>query len=377
MASVELKSVSKVFHSRNGEAVYALTNFDLHVADRELVVLAGPSGCGKTTTLRLIAGLEEPTAGSISINQIAMNGVQPQDRDIAMVFQRDALYPHMSVFENLAFGLQLRRAPADEIATRVKATAATLGIAGVLDRFPRELSGGQRQRVALGRAVVRNPKVLLLDEPLSHLDAPTRTEMRREISRVHRQANATVIYVTHDQAEAMTLGQRIVVLREGVVQQIADPMTIYRQPANMFVAGFMGSPPMNLFRGRVVPTGEHFVFEEHNPAAVASSSRLNLALPAERGRRLSRFAEGNVVLGIRPEHVALDGSATNDLAWKPLVENVELLGAETLVHFNTGAHTFVARVEMTACPQPGERVPLHFDLGRTWFFNPASGTPII
>ncbi|HWN95052.1 MAG TPA: ATP-binding cassette domain-containing protein, partial [Methylomirabilota bacterium] len=283
----------------------------------------------------------------------------------------------MSVFENMAFGLQLRRVSKDETAARVKAVAATLGIAGLLERFPRELSGGQRQRVAMGRAMVRKPKVLLLDEPLSHLDAPMRAQMRREISRLHRESSATMIYVTHDQAEAMTVGQRIAVLREGTIQQIADPLTIYQRPANMFVAGFIGSPPMNFFRGRVVRHAGQFIFQEHNPAGASAGMQFEFALPLERGARLIQFAEGNVVLGIRPEHILLDGSDANSPVWKPLVEGVELLGFETLIHFTTGTHTFIARAQSGVRPESGERVPLRPDLTQAWFFNPASGAPII
>jgi multiple sugar transport system ATP-binding protein len=251
--------------------------------------------------------------------------------------------------------------------------AATLGIAGVLGRFPRELSSGQRQRVALGRAAARDPKVLLLDEPLSNLDAPMRTQLRREIARLHRERPATTIYVTHDQAEAMTLGQRVAVLNEGVLQQCAEPQIIYNQPANLFVAGFIGAPPMNLIRGRIERRGEQFVFRENNPA-VAGTGSLEVRLPSDRGERLSRFAEGNMVLGIRAEDVSLrdDGGA-----WQGIVESVEPLGAETLVTFNTGSHTFIARVNAAPWPRLGERAPVQFRPDRLCFFNPASGTPIL
>ena len=242
MATVELKSVSKIFCPKKGEQVHAVRNLTLTILDQELLVLVGPSGCGKTTTLRLIAGLEEPCSGEIFINGQPVNRVAPQDRDIAMVFQRDALYPHMTVFQNMAFGLQLRRVPKEEIKTRVHQTAAMLGLAGLLERFPRALSGGQRQRVALGRAIVRRPKVFLLDEPLSHLDAPMRAQLRAEISQLHRQLRATMLYVTHDQAEAAALGQRIAVMNEGGLQQIADAKTLHEKPANEFVANFFCSP---------------------------------------------------------------------------------------------------------------------------------------
>jgi multiple sugar transport system ATP-binding protein len=374
MASVELKKVSKVFRQKSGAEIYALNDLSLIVADKELVVLVGPSGCGKTTTLRLIAGLEEPSAGAISIGNIVMNEVRPQDRDVAMVFQRDALYPHMTVFENMAFGLELRQVAKAEIETRVKSAASTLGIPSLLDRHPRDLSGGQRQRAALGRAVVRNPKVLLLDEPLSNLDAPLRTQMRAEISRIHRRVGTTMLYVTHDQAEAMTLGGRVAVMREGAIQQIADPITLYHQPADMFVAGFIGSPPMNLFRGRVVQSGDDFIFQENNPAGAANGSRIELPLPRERGERLIKLAEGNMVLGVRPENIALHDGVPGEPTRHVTVEAVEPMGFETHVHFSTGAQMFIARMPGKLSVTPGERVPLLFDMSKTSFFHPVSGT---
>jgi len=239
MASVELKNVCKIFRQKKGEELHAVRDLNFKIADKELVVILGPSGCGKTTTLRLIAGLEEVSSGTISIDGAAVNEVPPQDRDIAMVFQRDALYPHMTVFENMAFGLKLRRIAKSEIRTRVNSTAEMLGIAHMLDRYPRALSGGERQRTGLGRALVRKPKVLLLDEPLSQLDRPLRIQLRSEIARIHQTLGTTMLYVTHDQNEAMTLGQRIAVMNEGIIQQIADPITLQRQPINRFVAEFL------------------------------------------------------------------------------------------------------------------------------------------
>lgn len=374
MASVELNNVSKIFRPKKREEIYAVTHLHLTINDGELVVLVGPSGCGKTTTLRLVAGLEEPSSGTISIGNIPMNDVAPQERDVAMVFQRDALYPHMTIFENMAFGLQLRGVEKTEIENRVKSMAHTLDITALLSRRPHDLSGGQRQRVAVGRALVRNPKIFLLDEPLSSLDPPLRAQMRAEISRLQARLATTMLYVTHDQAEAMTLGARVAVMRDGEIQQAADPFTLYQQPANMFVAGFIGSPPMNLLRGRVVQDGEDFTFQENNPAGAVHGSRLKLALPRERGQRLSRFAEGNIVLGLRPEHILLrDGAASLKLC----IDTVEPLGAETLVRFNTGAHTLIARVAPDLLLKPGEQVPLQFDISKALFFNPASGTPIV
>ena len=375
MAAVELKNVSKVFQPKKGEELYAVANLNLKVADKELLVLVGPSGCGKTTTLRLVAGLEELSAGTISIGEVVMNDVLPQDRDVAMVFQRDALYPHMTVFENMAFGLRIRGITTAVTETMVKTTAGTLGLTPFLNRHPRDLSGGQRQRAALGRALVRNPKVFLLDEPLSNLDAPLRVQTREEIARLHRLLGTTMIYVTHDQTEAMTLGGRIAVMREGMIQQAADPLTLYHQPANMFVAGFIGSPPMNLFRGRIVQSRDDFVFQENNPAGAAHGLRFELSVPRERGERLVKFAEGNLVLGLRPEHISLHNEPSLPGARMP-VDLVEPLGPETLVHFNTGAHAFIARVSSNPLPVPGELVALRFDMTKAFYFNPASGTPI-
>ncbi len=376
MASVELKCVSKVFRIKKGEEVYAVTNLSLRVADHELVVVVGPSGCGKTTTLRLIAGLDKVTAGTILFENILMNEVRPQNRDVAMVFQNHALYPHLTVFENMAFGLELRRVQKAEIETRVKKVAATLGLSAFLDRYPAVLSGGQRQRAAIGRAIAREPKVFLFDEPLANLDAPLRAQMRTEFARLHQRLGATMIYVTHDQSEAMTLGRRIVVLKEGVVQQVADPGTLYHQPANIFVAGFIGSPPMNLFRGRITDRDGAFIFQENNPGGAATGLRMEIPLPQERAERLRHFAEGNIVLGLRPEHLSVaESPATNAIS--ATLETLECLGTDTRLHCSTGAHAFVARVRPDVCGTPGERVPLHFEMPKAIFFNPASGCPIV
>src|SRR5436309_7043550 len=260
MARVVLENLSKRFTGPGGETIRALDKASLAIEERELLVLVGPSGCGKTTTLRLIAGLEEPTSGTVAIDGQVVNPVPPQDRDIAMVFQNYALYPHMSVYENMAFGLKLRKCPRAETDRRVKAAAELLGLTACLERKPQALSGGQRQRVALGRAIVRQPKVFLFDEPLSNLDPQMRAQMRAEISRLHRRLASTMIYVTHDPVEAMTLGERIAVMREGAIQQVAAPMELYRRPANLFVAGFIGWPPMNLFLGTVLEKGRALFF---------------------------------------------------------------------------------------------------------------------
>jgi multiple sugar transport system ATP-binding protein len=377
MASLELKNVSKVFRSKKDGEVYAVTNLDLAVAEKELLVLLGPSGCGKTTTLRLIAGLDELTAGTISMGGVVVNEVRPKDRDVAMIFQRDALYPHMTAFENMAFGLKLRGVAKADVETRVRALAATLGIAPLLDRRPGTMSGGQRQRVALGRALVRNPKVLLLDEPLSNLDAPLRAQMRGELSRLHAQWGGTMLYVTHDQSEALALGQRVAVMRDGALQQVAESHVLYRQPANLFVAEFFGSPPMNIFRGRIVAREGDFAFQENNPGGAATGLRLELPLSRERGERLIHFAEGNMVLGIRPEHISIIQDAVEEDAARIPVQTVEWLGAEALVYLATGAHTFIARTSPTQPPKAGERLPLQFEMNEVLFFNPASGSIIL
>ena len=377
MATVDLKGVSKVYHTGKREEVHALTQLTFHVANHEMIALVGPSGSGKTTTLRLIAGLEDPTEGTISLDNVSINDATPSERDVSMIFQRDALYSHMTVFENMAFGAQLRSVPKAEIEMLVRNTAAKLGLVAILNRYPATLSGGQRQRVAIGRALVRQPRLLLFDEPLSNIDAPMRTQLRAEIAQLHNQLGTTIIYVTHDQAEAMMLGQRIAVLNEGALQQIADPITLYHRPANLFVAGFIGSPPMNLFRGRITANNGVFQFEENNPVGASRGSRFKIALGPDRGERLIRFAEGNIVLGLHAEQISVRGFvANNEDTFGALVEVVEQLGAETRLYFNTGAHAFVARVEPTIQYKVGDPLSLQFEMQNAVFFNPASGAPI-
>jgi multiple sugar transport system ATP-binding protein len=287
MAQVVLDRLTKVFQGRGGESVCAVDNLNLVVEDQELVVLVGPSGCGKTTTLRLIAGLEEPTAGTISINGQLVNDLPPKARDIAMVFQNHALYPHMSAYQNMAFGLKLRHYPRAEIEQRVKDTSQILDLTACLDRRPAALSGGQRQRVALGRAIVRQPKLFLLDEPLSNLDAQTRLQMRAEIARLHARLAATMIYVTHDQVEALTLGHRVAVMKAGVIQQAATPVDLYQHPANRFVAGFIGSPPMNFFNGTVLEERGALIFQEATCTGPAGSNPISVLLDNASTRALS------------------------------------------------------------------------------------------
>jgi multiple sugar transport system ATP-binding protein len=333
----------------------------LDVAEGEFVVLVGPSGCGKSTTLRMIAGLESVSAGTVSIGERVVNDVPARDRDIAMVFQSYALYPHMTVRDNLAFALKLRKRPKAEIDDRVSRAAAMLGLDAVLERRPAALSGGQRQRVALGRALVREPRVFLFDEPLSNLDAKLRGQMRKEISALHRQLGTTSIYVTHDQTEAMTLGDRIVVMNAGRVEQAGTPMELYLKPANRFVAGFLGSPPMNFVPGRV----ERAEF-------VAEGGALRVGMPG------ASSGDGrDAVLGIRPEDVYLDGAAPPSASPATLVlDSAETMGNETIVTLRAGEHEIVARVPPRPLPAPGESVAAAFDTARAHLFDPDSGAAI-
>ncbi len=361
MASVQLQQVRKVYP--NGYVGVAGATFD--VADGELLVLVGPSGCGKSTLLRMIAGLEDISSGTLSIGDRIVNDVAPKDRDIAMVFQSYALYPHMTVAENLAFGLTLRGHDRAKIAERVSEAARVLELDALMDRKPAVLSGGQRQRVALGRALVRQPQVFLLDEPLSNLDAKLRMAMRVEIARLHRQLDATMIYVTHDQIEAMTLGQRIVVLDKGEIQQIDTPMALYDRPANLFVATFLGSPGMNVLDGTLVREGGLAL-------QLADGSRLPL-----QGDDLPDAWLGRTVkLGIRPEHLLLSRDAAGAGSFAPLVEVVEPVGSEVFVNLRFGAHPLVARLspgDLPALPATGDALPLTVESRRVHVFDAASG----
>ena len=360
MAEVKLESVSKVYEGK----VTAVREVTTTIRDQEFVVLVGPSGCGKSTVLRMIAGLEEISGGTISIDGRVVNDVAPKDRDIAMVFQNYALYPHMSVYENMAFGLKLRKYPKEEIDQRVREAAKILGIESYLDRKPKALSGGQRQRVALGRAIVRQPKVFLFDEPLSNLDANLRVQMRTEISRLHHRLKTTMIYVTHDQIEAMSMGDRIVVMRDGVVQQVDAPLAIYHRPVNKFVAGFIGSPTMNFIPGSLVRNGA--------VAFTQNSDWTHLTLPPELSSRLGQTQVGNVTLGIRPEHIYLHPPAgVGALAKVPAtVEVVEPVGNEIFIYFSSGAAShLVARISSEQAPAVGKPCELLFDLSRIHLFD--------
>lgn len=335
MAKVILKNIKKVYEKNNLPAVQ---DFCLEIADKEFIVLVGPSGCGKSTTLRMVAGLEEITSGELYIGETLVNNVAPKDRDIAMVFQNYALYPHMTVYENMAFALKLRRVKNAEIDRKVKEAAQLLGISELLQRKPKALSGGQRQRVAIGRAIVRHPKVFLMDEPLSNLDAKLRNQMRAEIIKLHKSVNTTFIYVTHDQTEAMTLGDRIVVMKDGFIQQIGTPQEVFDRPANIFVAGFIGTPQMNFFQAELSVTGERYVVRLHGAEYPLPDS----IKPME----LRKDASNDIILGIRPEHISIVPKGTkNSIAAK--VDVSEMMGSEVYLHVLVDNKDVVIRVKTT------------------------------
>jgi multiple sugar transport system ATP-binding protein len=367
VAKVVIENLLKVYPEKTGPGVRAVNGINLTIEDREFMVLVGPSGCGKTTTLRMIAGLEDISGGTIAIDGQVVNRVLPKDRDIAMVFQNYALYPHMSVYDNMAFGLKLRKFPKHEIDARVREAAAMLGLENYLQRKPKALSGGQRQRVAVGRAIVRKPKVFLFDEPLSNLDAKMRVSTRSEISRLHARLGATMIYVTHDQVEAMTMGDRICVLKDGDIMQVAEPLTLYNQPANLFVAGFIGSPSMNFFSGTVHRAGNALSFVEGNPADTP------LTLPL--GAQAQAYVDRPIILGLRPEDVS-DATADSAATAEAMVEIAEPMGAETFVHLNTGATAFIARVRPTAHFTIGQKTKVSFRTEKIHLFDPTTGQAI-
>lgn len=379
MAQVVLEHLTKVFTGPAGGSLRAVGDVSLAIEDNELLVLVGPSGCGKTTLLRLIAGLETPTAGTVALAGRVVNHLAPRDRDVAMVFQNFALYPHLSVYDNLAFGLKLRHVPRADIDQRVREAAQVLDLGACLDRHPAFLSGGQRQRVALGRALVRRPGLLLLDEPLSNLDAPARLQMRAEIARLHTRLACTMLYVTHDQMEALTLGQRVALMQDGVLQQVAAPLDLYRQPANLFVAGFIGSPPMNFFDGTVAKNGAALRFQETPCDRPAASRPVTLELDAASARSLRPYIGKPVVLGIRPEHITCGASQSPPLAghtFEAVVELVQPMGAETYLHLAGHTRSVIARVPPSHGARVKDRVSLAWDLRHARFFDPASGKAI-
>lgn len=361
MASLSLKNVCKVYP--NG--FVAVKDFNLDVADKEFIIFVGPSGCGKSTTLRMIAGLEEISSGELWIGDKLVNDVEPKDRDIAMVFQNYALYPHMTVYDNMSFGLKLRKVPKPEIDKLVHEAAKILGIEQLLDRKPKALSGGQRQRVAMGRAIVRNPKVFLMDEPLSNLDAKLRVQMRIEIQKIHQRLETTIIYVTHDQTEAMTLGTRIVVLKDGIIQQVDTPQNLYDKPCNVFVAGFMGSPQMNLINAKVVQSGEDVVLMFGGDT---------VKLPEGKAQKLieAGYVDTTVIMGIRPEDLndsEVIINANPDCVIEATIRVYELLGAEVFLYFDIDEVNCTARVNPRTTARPGDTIKLGIDMTKLHIFD--------
>jgi len=361
MASVKLKNIYKKYPG----GVVAVSDFNMEIEDKEFIILVGPSGCGKTTTLRMVAGLEEISEGEIYIGDKLVNDVAPKDRDIAMVFQNYALYPHMTVFDNMAFGLKLRKIPKEEIKKRVHEAAKILDIQHLLDRRPKALSGGQRQRVALGRAIVREPKVFLMDEPLSNLDAKLRVQMRAEIIKLHQRLSTTIVYVTHDQVEAMTMGTRIVVMKDGFVQQIDTPQALYDRPCNVFVAGFMGSPQMNFADVRVEKRGEeiHLLFGKED-----------IKLPEGKAKKLegTDYIGKEVVMGIRPEAIhdeAVFIEQMGDSVMDGKVDVVEMLGSETHLNLIISDITFTAKVNSRTKARAGDTIKIAFDTNKIHLFD--------
>ena len=358
MASVTYKNVWKKF----GDVV-ALNDLSIAVEDKEFLVLVGPSGCGKTTALRCLAGLEEITEGEVLIADQVVNDIAPKDRDIAMVFQSYALYPHMSVYDNMAFGLKLRKVHKDEIKRRVEEAAGILGIEGLLNRKPKELSGGQRQRVAVGRAIVREPKVFLFDEPLSNLDAKLRVQTRAQISKLHKRLQTTFIYVTHDQTEAMTMATRIAVLNKGILQQMDTPQQLYDFPANLFVAGFIGSPAMNFFEGKLVKEGKDLLVD---------LSSFKVKIPKERHEVYEKLAGHEVIFGIRPEDIHMPQFAPPSIIAEPVTAKVdvtELMGNEIFLYLVNGDHSFVARVDPRTRVSMGEDIEVVLNMANFHIFD--------
>lgn len=360
MASLSLKNICKVYP--NG--FEAVKDFNLEIADKEFIIFVGPSGCGKSTTLRMIAGLEDISSGELKIGDRVVNDVEPKDRDIAMVFQNYALYPHMSVYDNMAFGLKLRKVPKDEIDKMVKEAAKILDLTPLLDRKPKALSGGQRQRVAMGRAIVRNPKVFLMDEPLSNLDAKLRVQMRIEIAKLHQRLGTTIIYVTHDQTEAMTLGTRIVVMKDGVIQQVDTPQNLYDKPQNLFVAGFMGSPQMNFLDAVVEVSGDNASLKVAGKA---------IPLPPAKAKKVIEggYAGKTVTFGIRPEDV-YDSQMfieTAKCTFESTIKVYELLGAEVYLYFDLADYPITARVDSRTTARPGDTVKFAFDVEKDSYFR--------
>ena len=372
MAGVTLNDVTKRY-----DDVVAVKNANLDIKDKEFLVLVGPSGCGKSTTLRMIAGLEEISEGTIKIGENVVNDVAPKDRDIAMVFQNYALYPHMNVYDNMGFGLKLRGEDKKVIENKVNDAAEILGIENLLDRKPKKLSGGQRQRVALGRAIVREPKVFLMDEPLSNLDAKLRVQMRTELSKLHERLQTTVVYVTHDQTEAMTMGDRIVVLNDGIIQQVADPLTLYNQPNNMFVAGFIGSPSMNFLDVKVIKSGSDFYVDGHGSFKIKiPEDKIN------KNPEIKNYLDKEVVLGVRPENL-VDSKINHDFeigednTFEAEIDVLEPMGSEIYLYIDRDDYSMVARVEAESDAEVGDKMEFAFDLNKMHIFDADTEEAII
>jgi multiple sugar transport system ATP-binding protein len=367
MAKVVFEHVYKRFAG----GVVAVKDATLEIKDKEFIVFVGPSGCGKTTSLRMVAGLEDISEGNIYIGDNIVNDVPPKDRDIAMVFQNYALYPHMNVYDNMAFGLKLRKFPKSEVDRRVREYAKILGIENLLDRKPRALSGGQRQRVALGRAIVREPKVFLMDEPLSNLDAKLRVQTRAEISKLHNRLQTTIIYVTHDQIEAMTMGDRMVVMRDGVIQQVGAPLDVYDNPNNIFVAGFIGTPPMNFLDG---------VVKEEGGKIVVDLSAFKLKVPEGKFKHIRQYINKPVVFGIRPQSIndrEMLPNSSDDQVVTAMVDVSELIGSEVYLYMSVGEHSFIASVESHTKARDGEKHQVVFDINKMHLFDKETEKAII
>ena len=363
--SVQIKDLVKTYTDDRGRPTFtAVKKINLNIDNGEFMVLVGPSGCGKTTTLRMVAGLEKISSGTISIGDRVVNDLEPKDRGIAMVFQNYALYPHMSIFNNMAFGLQLAKKKKDFIQETVSKTSRALGLDQMLERKPQALSGGQRQRVALGRAIVRNPQVFLFDEPLSNLDAKMRVQMRSEISRLHTQLGNTMIYVTHDQVEAMTMGDRICVMKDGSIMQVADPLTLYRKPENLFVAGFIGSPPMNLLRGKVQKRDGGLFFVES-----AEKDGLSLPLQGRLEPLAAKYVDKDVVFGIRPEHISNEPKEGANTPVTMTVDISEPMGSESLVYMKAGTGNLIARIHGENLYHQGDKVTVQLNLDKVSLFD--------
>ena len=363
--SVQIKDLVKTYTDDRGRPTFtAVKKINLNIDNGEFMVLVGPSGCGKTTTLRMVAGLEKISSGTISIGERVVNDLEPKDRGIAMVFQNYALYPHMSIFNNMAFGLQLAKKKKDFIQETVSKTSRALGLDSMLERKPQALSGGQRQRVALGRAIVRNPQVFLFDEPLSNLDAKMRVQMRSEISRLHTQLGNTMIYVTHDQVEAMTMGDRICVMKDGLIMQVADPLTLYRKPENLFVAGFIGSPPMNLLKGKIQKRDGGLFFVES-----AEKDALNLPLQGRLEPLAAKYVDKDVVFGIRPEHISNEPKEGPNTPVTLTVDISEPMGSESLVYMKAGTANLIARIHGENLYHQGDKLTVQFNLDKVSLFD--------